>query len=328
MSHTDSILGLPAGYLERDRADSLRENLAAVWSASMLQPMTDLHGDLVKLRKWFDPVAQGQRLRRDLAALPQLPETIVDPGPPLTFFISDSQGLITPEGRCAFEFLSTLPRDRPGYILSDEDLFPYDRILARVYRDWSRHRITSVVDLLRGEEKPLQLAAAGVVLALLVNRSTSESRALKRFSAGAARDVIDDAFFSAVNAFTGALSPKQRTTRDPRLISGWMLYEARRRLGDDVLIIEGSRPETDGRLWVDEIKQDEVLDMLARDLGRGHRAKVTTETLSEAFDALVFAFRSQIPRLAGYGLAHERPANTLRIRNALIERFDRYADLS
>jgi hypothetical protein len=219
--------------------------------------------------------------------------------------------------------LSKLPPERSGYIIEDVDLLPYDRKLCHLYKEWSRHRIQSVVKLLGGEEKPLQLAAAGVVLALLVNRSTSVERALKRFPAGNAQDVVDESFFKAVNAFARALSPQQRPTRDPRLISGWMLYEARRRLGDDVLIVEGARPDIEGRIWIDEANQDAAIDVVARDLSRGHRARVTSTALGAAFDSMVAAFRSETPRLAGFGLAHERPVNTSRLRDALLERFTR-----
>jgi hypothetical protein len=203
-------------------------------------------------------------------------------------------------------------------------LAAYDRLLARLYRDWSRHRLSSVVALLSGEDKPLQIAAAGVVLALLVNRSTSRDRALKQFSSGAPRDVVDNAFFEAVTSFARELAPKRRPTRDPRLISGWMLYEARRRLGDDVLMIEGSKADSHGSIWIEESREGQVLEVVSRDLARGHRTKVTLETLGVAFDSLVGTFRLQTERLAGYGLAHERSANSKRIRTALLDGFRRY----
>jgi hypothetical protein len=320
MSQPESLLGL-AGYLERERVESLVSNLSILWKLSMGEDPASLDSDLAATRRWFDPVAQGQRLRRELPNIPQIPDDISDPGPPMTFAVSPNQRLVTPEGRCALDLLNHLSAEGSGYFVEESQLVPYDRRLAHLYREWSRHRIDSVIDLLIGEEKPLQVPAAGVVLGLLVNRSTSSDRALKRFPAGAARDVIDDAFFAAVNCFAQTLSPKQRATRDPKLISGWMLYEARRRLGDDVLIVEGSRPDVEGRLWINDTKQDVAIDIVARDLGRGHRARVTPELLGDAYDALVSAFRTETPRLAGFGLAHERPSNTDRLRRALIERF-------
>lgn len=325
MTPQDTLLEL-RGFVERERIESLTESLSTIWRNSMGSEPGDLVSDLELCRRWFDPVAQGQRLRRDLPTVPLVPDHIRDPGAPWTFAGTPQRPLITPEGRCLLDLLGSLPGTRTGCVIEDVHLLPYDRLLARLYRDWSRHRIQSVVKLLTGEEKPLQLAAGGVVIALLVNRSTSADRAIKRLSFGAARDVVDEAFFNAVNSFSRTLAPKQRPTRDQRLISGWMLYEARRRLGYDVLIVEGARPESEGRIWIEETKQDEAINVVARDLGRGHRPRVTVETLADAFDALVAAFRVEMGRLAGFGLAHERPANTNRIRDALMNSFKTHTE--
>lgn len=327
MKQPGSLLAL-TGYVASERIEAVILSLSAIWQHSMGRHVGDLEADLAQCRRWFDPVAQGQRLRRDLSAIPPIDADTEDPGPPLTFRLGEGRSLVTPEGRCVLDLFMHLAKDRKGHVISDTHLTPYDRLLGHLYKDWSRHRLESVVGLLAGGEKPLQIAAAGVVIALLVNRSTSPRRALKRFPAGAARDVIDEAFFEAVRVFARTLSPKQRPTRDPRLISGWMLYEARRRLGDDVLVVENARPDTEGRLWIAESKQDQIIDVVARDLGRGHRARLTPDDLSKALDGLVAAFRSQTPRLAGFGLAHERPTNTRKICDAIIKRFRQYAEAS
>ncbi len=321
----ESLLEL-AGYLASERIEALVVSLSALWQHSMARQVGELGDDLARCRRWFDPVAQGQRLRRELSAIPPINKDIWDPGPPFTFRVDAARSLVTPEGRCALDLFMHLARSRKGQVIRDIQLVPYDRLLGQLYREWSRRRIQSVVGLLAGGEKPLQIAAAGVVIALLINRSTSPERALRRFPAGAARDVIDEAFFEAVKEFARTLSPKQRATRDPRLISGWMLYEARRRLGDDVLTVEGARPDTEGRLWIAESKQDQVIDVVARDLARGHGARVTPDALSKALDGLVAAFRSQIPRLAGFGLANERPNNTAKVCEALIQKFRQYTE--
>lgn len=325
MKSRASLLGV-TGYVEGKRIDALVESLSAIWRHSMATDVGELESDLILCRRWFDPVAQGQRLRRDLSAIQPIPDAIWDPGHPFTLPVGARQRLVTPEGRCVLDLFVRLERNNKGHLIKEADLVPYDRVLGHLYREWSRHRIDSVIKLLAGEEKPLQIAAAGVLIAILVNRSTSLKRALRRFPQGAARDVIDEAFFEAVTAFAHALSPRQRPTRDPRLVSGWMLYEARRRLGDDVLVVEGARPDTHGQLWIVEARQDHVIDVVARDLARGHRARITAESLAKAFDALVAAFRSQTPRLAGFALAHERPTNTDKLRTLLISKFTRYTE--
>ncbi len=178
----------------------------------------------------------------------------------------------------------------------------YDRQLAMLYRKWCRHRIQSVVDLREGNTKPLQIPAAAVVIALLVNRCTSEDRALKRFAAGPPRSVVDAAFFEPVKAFSDVIAPStRRNNGDPKLVSGWMLYEANRRLADD-LVVRDSRQGKDGAVWIREGRESDVIDRVARDLVRGHRARATAETFGQAFDALVTSLRLELTKLAGYGL--------------------------
>lgn len=325
MNSYGSLLGLN-GHLDRKKTDTIVLGLSTIWRLTMGDEIGEVEDDLTMLRRWFDPVAQGQRLRRELSEIPPVPKHISDPGPPWTFPVSATQSLVTPEGRCVLDLLIGLSNEGYGYILSEAQLVHYDRLLGHLYREWSRHRIRSVVRLLAGEEKPLQLAAAGAVITLLVNRSTSPDRALKRFPDGAGRDVVNEAFFKVVTVFAQTLSPKQRPTQNPRLISGWMLYEARRRLGDNVLIIEAVQSGNETCLWIDESKQHEVLDVVARDLCRGHRIRLTSDSLANAFDALVAAFRAETPRLAGFGIAHERPSNTEQIREELIKKFIYYSE--
>jgi hypothetical protein len=325
MNQNESLLGL-TGFIDRGKVEDLIHSLTLLWKLSTGLEINTLESDLELCRRWFDPVAQGQRLRRDLPGIPPLPPGSHDPGPPLTFEVTSTQKLITPEGRCAIDLLKQLDPRQTVYVLDDSATCYYDRVLGSLYLKWSRHRINSVVDLLRGEDKPLQIAAAGVVLALLVNRSTSPARALKRFPVGAAQDIVDAAFFRAVEAFSRTLAPKQRATRDPKLISGWMLYEARRRLGEDLLIMETSRPDSGGNVWIDERRQEMAIDVVARDLSRGHRTRITPTLLSTAFDELVDAFRAETGQLAGFGLAHERPVNTGRIKTLLLERFIQRAE--
>ena len=280
-------------------------------------PPGKLSVDLAKCHKWFDPVAQGQRLRRELLALPDLPTDLPDPGVPMTIRVSHSKRLITPEGRCALELLRELPSDRTVHDLDDYKVHAYDLTLASLYRTWSRHRLQAVVDLMAGTTKPLQIPAAGVVIALLVNRCTSERRALTRFASGPAQKLVNEAFFSSVQAFADLLAPSRRGNKtDPRLVSGWMLYEARRRLGDGLVVVEARG--RDGKVWIRPDREQSVIDLVARDLARGHRARVTPVQFGYAFDALVLGLRSKLPSLATFVLVHEQPTNTRRLRARLV----------
>lgn len=320
-----SLIGLN-GNLEQAHAKGLVHSLTEAWFLTMRSMPGNLQEDLRLSRRWFDPVAQGQRLRKELAELPDLPRNLDNPGPPFTLTVGPHKWLVTPEGRCALDLLRDISTDGPIWVVEEAREAYYDRILAHLYRDWSRHRIDSVIALLAGTTKPLQIPAAGVVIALMVNGNDSRSAALIRFAAAGPRELVDDAFFSIVNSFADILSPGRRGNRNSTLISGWMLYEARRRLGPGV-VVEDFHGSRDGRVWVPSEYQRDTIDIIARDLPRGHRLKVTPETFSVAFDSLVEELRRQLPRLAGFGLSHEQPTETRRLRTLLIESMSRQADL-
>ncbi|WP_419862993.1 hypothetical protein [Candidatus Poriferisodalis sp.] len=235
---------------------------------------------------------------------------------------------MTPEGRCALELLKSLSADQEAHYVTTTQLSIYERRLARLYRDWSRHRLNSVLALLEGTNKPLQIPAAGIVVALLVNRSTSRDRALIRFAADPERSVINKAFFSPVQAFADVLSPnRRRSDISEQLISGWMLYEARRRIGTAIVIDEGRDNEHDS-IWIEADSEALVVDLVARDLVRGHRTRVGPDLFVEAFDRLVHELRRASRALAGFGLAHERPRDTQRLRQLFDHQLRRHIEAS
>lgn len=311
MKDLSPLLGHPKELARVDSAAALAA-LASIWTETMGAEPADLEADLALARRWFDPVAQGQRLRRELLALDP---TTVDgvPGPPWTLEVAPATYVVTPEGRCLIDYLSNRRADRPeGGTTRVVD--SYDRVLGSLYREWSRHRIESVVGLLAGTDKPLQVPAAAVVIALLANRCTHERRALTRFAGGPNKDLVDRAFFAPVQRFADVLSPSGRRDRaNQTLVSGWMLYEARRRLGGG-LEVQDARGGNDGRVWIRADAVPDVIRRVARDLSRGHRAHATPDLFADAFDALVAELRVQLPSLAAFGLIHERPRDTARLR--------------
>ena len=165
-----------------------------------------------------------------------------------------------------------------------------------------------------------------MVIALLVNRCTSADRALTRFASGRARELVDEAFFTPVEAFARILASSQRERRsDPRLISGWMLYEARRRL-DGYLVMSDARAGADGRVWIRSEDEQSVISVVTRNLVRGHRKHATLDRFALAFDALVESLRESLPRLASFGLVHERPGNTVRLRESMLDSLRYYLE--
>jgi hypothetical protein len=321
-----SLLELPQ-QITAEEASELVNALTGTWAVTTGNAPTDLDADLVICRRWFNPVATGSRLRREFSDLPKAPADLPDLGPPLVLNVSPGRRLVTPEGRCALDLLLKLSGTSETLVISESQLAPYDRILARTYRDWSRHRIDDAINYLAGTNKPLQIPATGLVIALLVDGCTSEERALRRYASEAGSNAVDRTFFKAVNAFADLLAPSRRGKSDQHLIGGWMLYEARRRLGDR-LVLHEARAGNDGAVWIREDAQDEVIAMIVRDLARGHRARATPAQFANAFDALVSSLREDLPRLAAFGMAHERPQQTKRLRERLVEALEAHADSS
>jgi hypothetical protein len=220
--------------------------------------------------------------------------------------------------------LQHLPALEPGHLITDDQVAPYERQLATLYREWSRHRLNSVIALLNGTKNPLQIPAAGIVVALLVNRSTAEDRALVRYTSDPERSIIDKAFFDSVQAFANILAPKRRrATLSAQLVSGWMLYEVRRRVGAAIVLLD-ARGGRNGAVWIEAEGIETVIDIVSRDLVRGHRARATVNKFGEAFDDLVDHLRQGSSALAGFGLAHERPQETRRIRERFADRIAHY----
>ncbi|MDE0321852.1 MAG: hypothetical protein OXI97_18430 [Acidimicrobiaceae bacterium] len=323
MTADSSLLGL-SGRITAEQASRLIHDLSAAWEAVFGTPVGELEDDLETARRWFDPVAQGQRLRREIARLAPMPQRISKLKPPMVLSVGQDRYLVTPEGRCALDLLKHLPEDQAVHYVTASQIAIYERRLAYLYRDWSRHRLTSVVALLEGATKPLQIPAAGIVIALLVNRSTSEKRALVRFTSDPERSAVDKTFFAPVQAFADVLSPsRRRSDISAQLISGWMLYEARRRIGDAIVLDDGG-DDRNGSVWIRSEKETAVIDTVARDLVRGHRTRVVPDLFVEGFDRLVVELRQASRALAGFGIAHERPRETQKLRELFVDRLSHF----
>ena len=94
-SSSGFFLGFPS-HMARAEAELLLSQIEFIWRNSFGVSLGDLDDDLRACKRWFDPVAQGQRLRRELSELPMLPSDFIDPGDPLTFRVGDRKLLVTP----------------------------------------------------------------------------------------------------------------------------------------------------------------------------------------------------------------------------------------
>jgi hypothetical protein len=106
-----------------------------------------------------------------------------------------------------------------------------------------------------------------------------------------------------------------------------MLYEARRRLGAG-LVVQDARAGVDGKVWIGSEAIADIVEIVSRDLARGHRARATPARFANAFDRLVEALRAELPRLAAFGLVHERPLETERLRSQFLESLARQLEPS
>jgi hypothetical protein len=309
-----TFFGIPR-TLPRKEAQRLSEFLERAWEAQMGKPLGELDGDLEELKRFFNPIAQGRRLREALTSLPRIAG--VRPDAKLLWLpVGDSRVVVTPEGRAALAWLTEALADHGDVVaLGDSEAAGLEHRLVETYRRWSQQRLRQVAGLLAGEGPPMLPQAIAATLLLLVNRSTTYERAIVRPREARRQQLLDRALQTPVVAFAERLAPS--TSRSPEHYSfygGYTLTEARRRLGDKI-VLRGDH------VYVDGAQQAAVIEFLGRDLAR--RKGVTHHDVAIALDALVDAYQSVRPQLAAFGVAFERASDTLKLRRALGEEFTR-----
>ncbi len=297
--------------LSRSRVAQLVADFEAAWANQYdgRYPL-DLMADLKTLTAYFDPLAREATLRRRLEGLPANPIELPDG---FALDLGTGRLVLTPEGRVALEVLrGLLERSGSTLMIDSETLAAAHAVLAHFYRGLTRRRLDKVRALAAGEASPMLPVAAAFVLLLLVNRSTSQQRSLTQSAADAdQRALIDDAFAPALRAFAEALTGEKFQVRDGSLgglslYQGYASTEARRRLGSRLRL-------EDGRVWVPEEEEEEVLAFITRELKR----RSDDDRILAAFDALVDSYRATLPTVANLRFAHERPAHTARLRRTL-----------
>ena len=296
--------------MPREDAERLFRALESAWRSLTDRAPGDLGRDWDLLfNRFYDPIAQGGRLRRELDSL----QSAVVDAPYLTeqlvLQVGSGRALITPEGRAVLELLrSELARDGATVSFSDDRRWSVEHELLGRYRNANRRRLTDVLKLRSGDAAPLLPPAAATVLFLLLNRSTSPERAVTRPEDSAARKYVDEAMAGSVLAFANALVPGKRHLEHVSLYSGYPLTEARRRLSDHL----SSEP---GRLYIKAGSEDEVLRFVAHDLAK---RRLPESKLTVAFDSMVDAYRASASALAAYGIGFGRPADVKRLRDQLM----------
>lgn len=306
-----TLLGLPF-VLKRVDAEQLVNALSQIWHWQMQRPLQTLDEDLDALRRYYDPVATGNRLRTLLANLPSPPAVnarlLCEP----LVLGEDDLRLITLEGRAAIALLQTLlPSTSGNSIIIELDMgYPFEHSVHERYRQWSLHRITDVFNLQSGKAQSLSLPSIGLLLLLLVNGSCSPQTAMRPFlDERESERYVNQVSRTIVAAFCHALDEREHDTRHFVLYGGYPLTEARRRLPTAL-------PLHPAGTYILASEEERVLRFIVAELRRPQRSFSMTKVL-EAYDQLVVAYRRELPKLAALNMTFEQGLETARIRQRL-----------
>lgn len=312
-------LGLPPVITRRSASQALRA--AKQLFEYLYGPSESIEEDLDRSSVYFDPVAQGQRLRRELTSVERVEINASAVPPRWLLRLPDEKLLLTPEGVAGMHALrNALVRNSGDAILLEESVLESSAVLLDRYVSWSRHRINGVVGLLEGIDKPLQVQAAGALIALLINNNVGRGSAISRQDSRdlARRDAVDQAFFEPVAAFTRVIAPNSKIkSGGAKLISGWPMGEIARRFGFG-FVATSPKDSGPGLIYIEPEEVDRAIELIAKDLARGHRRRPTVSELASAIDELVEVFRQNRSVLAGYGELHENSTNTDAIRGKIL----------
>ncbi len=299
----ESLFGVPTG-LSPTEASAIVDSLNRAWFDLFARVPGGLNADLQLLKRYFHPIAQGARLRKLIAGVPETAKERV-PLPDLLFFRIDPQrGLITPEGRIVLDILKPLLASGGPVLMDITDIAWANRVVADLYRSWTRERLRGVAST----QVSLQLPVVAFVLTLLVNGSVGRDFALPIPRSEAQDEQLSHVLGPIVDAFVDRLRPQKR--REPfRLRGGWIVTESTRRLFGVIA------RESDS-LWIREGADAQLPHDLARTLSS---RKYNPSDCVAALDALIVAYQGSRVDLASFGLSHERPSRTKRVRDTFVD---------
>ena len=273
----------------------------------------------------FDPVAREERLRRELDQLrgrlswsppAETPELLSLP-------IGGDAWLLTPEGRMAISPLrAALQASGNDQVAVDElDIAAAEHALADTYRQWTRYRLSRVLSLREGQDRPMLPAAIGTILFLLINGNLGPETALPQPKSAEKQARLDAAVTAPIERFAQAIDRGRKGSRaDSRhlqLYNGYGLSEARRRLGNDI-VLERDPQDSEGgkRLYIPAEAEARVVAAVAKELSA---RKVSKPELGNAFEQMTKAYEEQRPQIAAFGIANAKPSRNQRLRDELLE---------
>lgn len=319
------VFGIPA-ILTGDECAILIQDLSQLWQLTYGSPPGQMEADLALCKRFFDPLARGHSLRERLGKLPNTPTGIFrrasQHGEPLIVQAGDKVLLVGIEARLMLALLERRAGGEDHLIISQSDVATAEGTAMRIYRTWSMARLNQVVALRRGHgSEVMQAISVGLVIALLVNRSDTEDRAVAKWDHWTVDgEQVDSAIFAGAEAFAAEVSRNRssRAAGEQRLKGGYALSEARRRLADRLVVAPDSKNGGE-LLYVPVEQRQEVIRFIGRDLSR--RPRLTENILSSAFDLLVSSYRGVAGQLAHHGMIFERSTDTRLLKEALLREF-------
>lgn len=292
-----TLFGVPRG-LDLDELTELEDFLRDAWIAQYGQPPSTLSADFERLRELFKTGASGKRLREAIAALPRLSRRPASVSEDVFFAVGEHRGLVTPEGRALLEQLGMI-RESGERVLTRDAMLQASATVSAAYGSWQRAWLTQ--QLGRASLRP---GTYGVVLLLLLNGSLTRETALRLPSAADQERALAQVLIPVIDAFATRLGGHEASAREAeRLRSNWRLTEARRHLYEQVRVEDD---HGDAFVWVAD--EEKTVDLLAERLAA--RRDLDLETLHMALAGASDAYSEARPKLATWGVAHDRTNHT------------------
>lgn len=287
-----------------------------VWDSNYSRKMGKLSTDLDIMKAYFNPISTGSKLRDKISYVEEITTIVPDFSiKGISILVEDSKYILRPEGRIIYEFLKS--EQKSDFIVISAKIQLATLSMAyNLYKDWGSQRIMDVISILSGRES-LQLQPIALLLWLLVNRCTEESRALRKSHlSDDYQKVIDESILACIVSFVSALSDLNDNKSDLKqfnIYSAWQLTEISRRLGNQRLI------NNTKYTYLDNKHLDAIIKIIAMDLSK--RSKLSIDTLNFALENMYATFVNFSTQLASFNFYHEQPSATRKLFTFLINEF-------
>ncbi|MGP3962724.1 hypothetical protein ACTWPT_42700 [Nonomuraea sp. 3N208] len=322
MNHI-TLFGLPTVLADLEAA-LLIEDLTHLWQLTYSELPGDLEADLSKCRKFFDPSLRGFTLRQRLSDIETTPASVYQrmhkKGVSLVVDVGENRLIVGVEARLALGILRSKNPNEDHVVIAMQEVMEAEGRALQLYRTWCMGKLIQTVDLSAGTGKEvLQAPSVGLVIALLINRSTTPETAIIDYGESSEGALIDQAIHHAAIRFAETIaSGRKKSSSEHKLTGGYILSEARRRLAHRLVTVP--QQEGSGRLlYVPAQYQDEVIRFIGKDLAR--RPQLTEAKLRAGIAELVRSFRAIAEELAYQSMVHERPADTIKVTDRIVSAY-------